>query len=325
MLDVRSVYAANDSAQFWVRIYVSEPSRVAESMTAYVFVDSDNNPATGRTAAAPEVNAAFTSDPSAGGYEFVLAINGNGTLAGLWEYRAPQADFATLNVNAANGSAETSSDIDPLRISGAYHGYVQARVSHNVIGLTQACNANLYVRTVNNGAGDLDVQETVTCVPGDSNADGIPDRTVPPNGCTLDAHCPGGARCVDDTCRATSGCTTDAQCATNEQCASDGRCLARPGGSCTSSGQCGDLVCSAGQCVPCGSNTQCADGQVCSATGKCTGGVALGPDENVEGGAFNCALLTASASSQATPLRSAALAFAAALVLMLRRRRQRNA
>ena len=327
-IDARTVYAATDAMQFWARIYFSDPDSVAPMLQAYIFVDTDQDAATGRSAAAPEIDPAFTSDPSDGGYEFVIAVSGAGALTSLWEYRAAQDDFMELNANAASGAAEAGVDVDPVRIAGPQHGYVQASINLSAAGLTQACDADLFVRAVSPDGADLDVGDGFSCVPRDSNADGTPDVAEPPAGCTLDSQCPGGGRCVDGSCQPGTACATDADCAADELCADDGRCLARPGPACSSTAECGELVCTGGQCVACRSNAECADDQTCSSTGKCTAGVALAADEKVEGGALNCAAASVPNHRGSGPdgnRRSYTLAMAAAAALWIRRRRLRPA
>jgi hypothetical protein len=195
---------------------------------------------------------------------------------------------------------EVGSDTDPILINGAPHGYAQVAINLRDVGVTTACDANLYVRSVNNGAGDLDVGQPSSCVSVDANNDNVPDVVVPPSGCTSDAQCPAGGRCVNGACIVATACTTDADCPATDQCVA-GHCTARPGGACTSSATCGDLVCVNAQCVACtpGSD-QCGTGRQCSGNGHCVSPITLAPGEKVEGGAFHCALSERAGTSSAT-------------------------
>jgi len=53
--------------------------------------------------------------------------------------------------------------------------------------------------------------------------------------------------------------------------------------------QCGDLVCTNGQCGACSSDAECGAGRICS-SGRCITNVVLAPGEKVEGGAFHCSV-----------------------------------
>jgi Cys-rich repeat protein len=325
MIDLRTAYAATDTSRFWARVYVSEPTGAAPTLTAYVFIDADRNSTTGGRAMGAEINAAFTTDPSPGGYEFVLAVGGNGAVAGLWEFQAAPTMYVTLNPNAANSSAESGADVDPIMINGPQHGYVQGNVDLNVVGLTSTCDANLFVRSVNAGTGDLEAGQLGSCVPADADQDRVPDIVTPPGGCTTDAQCPGGGTCTNGRCSVPPTCATDAECLASEQCVA-GRCVARPGGACSTSAQCADLVCRNGQCGACVSNADCGDGRTCSSTGRCIGVVILAPGEKVEGGAFHCSLAPKKGpprSSEGHDMTSA-MTLLAALGLAARKRRSRQ-
>ena len=163
-------------------------------VTAYVFIDADRNPATGGRAAAPEIDPALTTDPTPGGYEYVLSFGGNRAMGALWEYRAAQAMFASVNGGSANMAAESGADVDPILIGGRQHGYLQGNVNLNAVGLTSVCNANLFVRSVSNGAGDLDAGQWGSCVPADANGDRVPDLVTPTRGARRMRSVPAAAR-----------------------------------------------------------------------------------------------------------------------------------
>ncbi len=303
-MDFRSAYAATDNSRFWFRAYVSSANAVGANVTLFVFIDADANGATGGSAAATAVNALFTTDPTQGGYEYVMAVHANGTVTGLWRWRDPQQTFETVQVTPANTQAEADRDFDPILVTGPQHGYVQGNVDLNVVGLTSACGANLFFRSVNEGAGeptgDLDLGQVNSCVPRDQNGDGVPDVIVPPTGCTSDAQCPAGGVCVQGSCVLPRPCIDDTNCAADQQCTPDGRCVPRPTGACTTNAQCTDMVCVAGQCVACTpSGAECGAGYECAPTGRCVpgggpgpapdaGGPLINPNDNVQGGACHC-------------------------------------
>jgi hypothetical protein len=320
-IDLRTGYASTDASRLWVRVYVSDPNAVAPSLTAYVFVDADQSAATGGPAAAPAIDPALTTDPSPGGYEYVIGIRGNGTLSGLWEYRTLPAQYAAVNTNPASAAAEAGRDADPILLGATEHGYLQAMVDLGLIGLTRACSANLYVRSVDNGGGDLEAGAASACVAPDANGDHVPDVVIPPGGCASDAECPAAGRCLDGACVVSPPCSVDADCAATDQC-TGGRCVARPGGTCMSGADCGDLVCAGGQCVACTpGGTECGAGRICAGNGRCAGNVVLAPDERVEGGAFHCGL----SRSKENRRGLAGVLFLAGSTLLVRRFRPKQA
>lgn len=331
--DVRTAYATTDAARFWARVYVSDPSAVGGDVAVYIFIDSDADAMTGGPAAAPEIEAEFTTDPSAGGYEHALGIRGDGTIVNIWGWKAGQDVWEPLNPQPAEALAEAGKDTDPIVINGLSHGYLQGAVDLGLVGLTQACAANLFVRSANQaaaGAGDFDAGKIAPCVPADANGDDIPDLIVPVEGCTADSQCPAGGICVSGKCIVGIPCTSDADCKSTDECNPAGNCVARPGPKCDGNADCGDLVCLDGSCNPCSlGGDECDAGQRCAPTGLCVvddgssgsaGGVPLAPGERVQGGAFACS---------ASPLRghagpAAAVLFSAGLAVARRRRRQRR-
>jgi len=331
-IDVRTAYAATDPQTFWVRVYVSSAQPPGANLHGFVFIDSDRNAATGGAAVAPEINAKFTNDPSPGGYEHVLELGDNGVALQLWNWQGAQ--YVVVARPAPRISGEVGTDTDPIRLGGLTHGYIQASVDLAAVDLTGPCNANLYVRTVNDtpalGAGDLDVGRVDGCVAADANGNGVPDVIVPPGTCTSDAQCPGGGICQGGKCVLAVACVTTADCGPGMQCTADGRCVPVPGGACTTNADCRGLVCEGRQCVACttGAN-QCSIGQVCAPDGRCIanqgpgGGVSgaggaslvLAADESVKGGACHCTLSGRSGSTGAPAL------YVAAIALLVSRRR----
>jgi hypothetical protein len=293
-IDIRTAYAAADNNSMFVRVYVSDAGPAGGNVSAYIFIDSDQNSATGGNAAATSIDPRFTTDGSPGGYEFVLGVRGNQSVIGGWQWQAPAWTAVQMPPNRAD--AEAGAFLDPIRINGNVHGYLQGSVQLGEVGLTSACLANLFVRTTNEtaalGAGDLEVGQVGRCVPSDGNQNGVPDPAEPRSECSSDAQCPNGGVCVNGRCILAAACTGDADCAPDEQCL-DGRCVARPTNTpCSSNAECGALICEGGRCVPCASG-QCGDSRTCGPDGRCTGtpstgGPTLAPGEDVQGGACAC-------------------------------------
>jgi hypothetical protein len=283
-LDIRTAYAATDASSFWTRVYVSNPNGVGGNIIVYVFIDSDEDAATGGGADATEIHQALTTDPSAGGYDYVIALRGNGSLDAVYEWR--QDAFVAVSPLPAEARGEAGSDLDPIDVST--RGYVQAVVPALAVGLTADCRARLFFRSINTSAAttasDINVGEASPCRPVDLDNDGIPDILVPPE-CGRDAECPGGGVCIDGRCVLATPCITDADCTTEEACADDGRCVARPGGSCASTADCGDLVCLSEQCMPCTTaGAVCGAERTCAPDGRCVTGTPAGAGGSGAGG-----------------------------------------
>lgn len=84
--------------------------------------------------------------------------------------------------------------------------------------------------------------------------------------CEIDADCPAGTVCEENKC--IDACVTDADCPAEHICL-NGHCIPEPGDPCQADSDCPlGLVCVGGQCS--------------------LGGVFVGPEEAVQGGAFNC-------------------------------------
>jgi hypothetical protein len=308
-IDFRTAYAVADNQTFWARGYVADDNAADGSVILFVFIDADDAVLTGGSAAATEIDAKFTDDPSPGGYEFVVEIGANEAINDIWAWDDNQQAFApvTLNPND-NADAEAGQDDDPLDIDGAAHGYLQGMVDLSLVGLDNTCDANLFFRSVSDSGsedGDLEVGTVAPCVPLDADGDGLPDILVPDGGCDNDDECPGGGICVDGDCVIPIPCLLDNDCGPDEFCNGDGICFPNPGGSCMDDADCGDLVCDNGTCMPCDlGSSQCGDGRVCGPGGRCVdgtptttgsggaggGGLGLNPGDNVQGGAFTCGI-----------------------------------
>jgi hypothetical protein len=139
-IDIRTAYAATDPQRFWARVYVSDTQPAGGNVHAFVFVDSDRSNATGGTATAPEINANFTSNPSPGGYEYVVEVAGNGAGVQLWNWQNNR--YVAGNLPPARAAGEAGTDADPIRIGALDHGYIQVSIDLALAGLTQACDAN---------------------------------------------------------------------------------------------------------------------------------------------------------------------------------------
>jgi len=293
--DLRTAYAAADANRFWARVYVSDANAVDPAVTVFVFIDSDKNTATGGGTVSADLSAAFTTEKSLGGFEYVIGVSAAtpAAIANVWSWSAPQTKYVALtNINAGNSAAEIGQDADPIGIGTGPHGYVQGRIDLNLVGLTPQCDANLYVRSAaTSGPSDLDMSLYTSCVPA-VNGNRVPVILQPTTACTTDAQCPQNGVCQNGQCVIAPPCATTADCPANMQCTVDGRCVPIPSGTCTTNAQCtGGLVCTGGQCGACTQGgAQCGAGMTCAPNGTCVGGTTPTGTGHVEGGAFNCAM-----------------------------------
>jgi hypothetical protein len=330
-IDIRTAYASTDAQDFWVRSYVSATQAPGADVSLYVFIDADAQSGTGGPAVAANIDPDFTADPSAGGYEWVVGLRGDESVVGLWEWDGTA--WTTASFTPQQIAAEAAVDLDPIRIGANDHGYIQGRIELALVGLTEPCNANLYVRSSNEagagGPGDLEVGQVGGCVPADANNDDIPDPLEPNGGCTSDDQCPGDGVCVNGACVIAAPCVDDTDCAANHQCTPDGRCVPVPSGTCTTNDECTELVCSGGQCVACTlGGSECGAGRRCAPNGRCVadtpgaggsaGSTGIEPAEGqeVQGGACVC-----TAASGSSPGALALLLVPLALALRRLRRR----
>ena len=304
-IDARTAYVATDSARFYSRIYFSVAGAAPEEVTTYVFLDTDRNTATGGPATGGELDASFTDDPTEGGYEYVIRVQhtSSGAAEGaILQFSNTSRRFESVNALPIQLTAETGSFLDPIRINQNAHGYLQSVVDLNLINLTQACQAGIFVRTTNQtqglGVGDLVVGSKMDCTP---TTGGNPDIIAnPPDRCTNSDQCPNGGICVNGGCLLSAACIIDANCA-NAQACLDGRCVYRGGDACNDNTDCNGLVCNRGQCVACTDNNQCGTGMTCGPDGSCItepsgtstsatsdAGLSLLPGERLQGGACAC-------------------------------------
>lgn len=325
-IDVRTAYATADADLFWVRAYVSNDGAPGGNMSLYVFVDEDQSRATGGSAIAPEIDPRFDTDPTSGGYDYVVSVGGNEMIMGVYEFDAAQGEFINLADPETLAVPEVGVDLDPIIIGGGDHGYLQVGVDLSAIGLTMSCDAGLFIRSLNDtgslGTGDLEVGGRTTCGPQDENDNRIPDTVEPILECSSDSQCPGDGICIDGSCVIPFFCRSDADCDGDDECDPDGVCRAAPPGdeACSDNSDCDGLICSTdGVCESCTADSQCDDGFRCGPAGYCvdgsdatdpTGGDGDGdttsgdpedvlePGDEIQGGAFKCSTSFGSADSR---------------------------
>jgi hypothetical protein len=322
-VDIRTAYATTDATRFWARVYVSDVNAVSSIITAYVFIDADPTqvPATGGPLAAAEINPKLTGDPKILGYDYVVELRGNGTLTQVWTWMPGDNKFLPTVLTMDQSVGEVGKDLDPIRLNGNIHGYLQGAINLDLVGFSapDVCDANIFVRTVDEsaaGVSDLDVGLVSSCDPVDANNDDVPDILVPAGGCTADDQCPGGGICVNSACVIAVPCIVDADCDANlETCSVDGFCLPKGGATCSDNDDCDDLVCVNKICVACSfGGDQCGAGYRCGPSGLCIdvsvssgsvgasvsagagsggggGGIPITPGDNVQGGACSCGVV----------------------------------
>jgi hypothetical protein len=333
--DIRTAYAKTDQDDFWFRTYVSSENAVGADVVVFVFLDTDEDDTTGGPAN-EDVDAAFTEDPTLGGYEFAFAVAGDESIVGVWTWEDGTSSWLlddTIGAPEAVGEAE--SDLDPIRIGAPTRGYVQARIDQSLVGLTPACDARLYVRSVNDAdpdTSDLDVGLELPCEPADVDIDGIPDVIVPDQECTTDDDCPFDGICITGVCFIAVPCDTADDCDDGFTC-TDGRCVAESSGeTCEDADDCGFLACIEETCSACTADDDCGDGDRCGSDGVCidggagTGGGGTGgsgfdvdPGDVVRGGPCACKAAGES-SSPFGALFGLSIAIIAALRSATRRR-----
>ncbi|HTV22455.1 MAG TPA: OmpA family protein [Polyangiaceae bacterium] len=332
-IDLRSVYAARDAERFWLRAYVASDRAPDAELSVFVFVDRDDDRRTGGSAVAPEIDAAFTSDPTRGGYDTVIGMQGGTALAGVWSWDDEAGEYALVMPAPLAAVAESGVDVDPLRLFADTHGYLQASLDADALGITPSCEARLFVRSsAGDGSGDADVGLLGPCVSGDSNSNGVIDLIEPRDAaaCERDEQCPARGLCIDSRCLYPSYCRTDADCRDDETCNADGICRADGGGTCSASSACeGGLVCAGGsECRACSNDDSCSGDERCAASGRCVdessrsgsggGDIVLAPGEQVQGGAGTCGF---EPPSRRAPFAMLVGLLALALTVLLRRRR----
>jgi outer membrane protein OmpA-like peptidoglycan-associated protein len=330
-VDLRSVYAARDAQRLWLRAYVASEQTPPADLKVFIFIDRDDDRRTGGSAEAPEIDPAFTSDASRGGYDAVVGMQGGTALAGVWAWSEDDAEYALLAPAPLAAAAESGVDVDPLRVFADRHGYLQASLDAEALDITPSCEARLLVRSSAGNAGaDVDVGALGPCVSADGDGNGVVDliEARDAEGCERDDQCPASGLCVSGRCLYPTSCRGDADCGDDEDCNADGICRAQDGGSCSADEACaGGLVCAdAAECRACMNDNACAGESRCAASGRCVdessrsgsgGSIALAPGQQVQGGAGICGLGTPSPQS---PLSALAWLMGIGLMVLLRRR-----
>ena len=275
-IDARTVYVATDAARFYSRVYFSIADAQPGNVSTYVFIDTDRNALTGGSAAAVELDPSFTTDPSNGGYEYVIKVQrtAESTATGsIYQYDNTTRAFTAMAIQPAQLVSETNSYLDPIRVNQLNHGYLQSSVDINLVDLAQACQANMFVRSTNQtpglGTGDLVVGPDAwqPCVATVNNTN-VPDVVVPPPGCTTNAECPNAGVCINGNCILAQPCAVNTDCGAGYIC-DTGRCVYVGGTPCIDSSNCDGLVCQQGQCVVCLNDAACGAGFVCGPDGRC--------------------------------------------------------
>ncbi len=354
-IDVRTTYMVATNDDLWVRSYVSSPMAPGNDVQLFVFVDADRDPDTGGSAVAPEIDDRFDADPTIGGYEYVVGVRGDETVSGVWQWSTANEQYEpVMNVDA---TAESGVDFDPIWVNDGDHGYLQGRVELGALELDSTCNADFFVRSLNDdaalGDGDLDAGQIARCVRANAGGGQVPPPAVPPAACMTDDQCPGNGLCIDGDCVIPRGCRADADCAADERCDDNGYCVFDQSNvTCDDDAACVDLICDTTQseCVACQDDAECGADRRCASTGRCvdatdvatgtggsgtggagtgasgtggagTGGIALADDEKIQGGAFTCAY---SGAPNLAPFAHAAWGLLGGLFLFTRRAQRRK-
>ncbi len=222
-VDIRSLYAAADGQRSWARLHVASGGEPGAQMVAFLFIDVDDDPASGGGADSTDLHARFVDDPTGGGYEIAVGMRGDGTLIDAWRWAG--AAWAPIQRADRDVRVSVGVDLDPLRLGADDHGYLQAEIAHGLSGLDASCAAVLFVRTWNDAPGedygDLDVGERSRCVAADGDGDGAPD-IVEGYDCDGDEDCARNGTCVDGACVAGGGGDGDADADSDADADADG-------------------------------------------------------------------------------------------------------
>lgn len=337
--DLRSVYADAAPARLWLRAYLASTGAPAATLRAFFFIDQDARETTGGPAQGVELEEALTDDPTRGGYERAVAVSGEGTVLGVFDWNAAMRRWAeNTSYRPPDVSVEAGTDDDPLELASLQHTYLQISLAHSLSGLSQSCGGTLFVRLLNELSPTRtladDAPDAFACKTG---KDGYGDPVIlqPPDGCSGDAQCPGGGVCREDVCLIVYACTEDSACPSGYRCDANA-CVKVVSGSCDDAADCSGLVCEASRCVACSASgaRACASGRLCAPDGTCRNPDALGEPSGggngggnggedvpgkVRGGAFSCASAAMRGSARAW------LLVLLALPVLAHRRRRRHA
>ena len=272
--DIRSLYADADADRLWVRAYVAANADLPAELVAFFFIDVDSRADTGGSADAKDLWPAFSPDSTAGGYERAIGVHGNGELVGVFRWNASSRSWMKQNP-APNASAlrvELMRGLDPLRVAGNDHAYVQLALDHTLSGLDASCSGAIFVRSwLDKPAERSFGDELLAAAPCRPKLDGLGDPAVlRPGSCDADRDCPAAGRCRQHVCVFEYACSNDTDCRTGERCMGSS-CVKRVEGTCGDASDCMGLVCDGGNCVACADNgaRACASGLICTPNGSC--------------------------------------------------------
>lgn len=285
-MDVRSVYANREgNDRLWFRFYVASATQPPSSMRAYLFIDTDRNHLTGHQASSGTDSQwdFFASDPTEGGYERVIAVQGDGTVLGVWSWDAGATRWFKMPDRNGSVVVESGADNDRLRIGPNPRGYLQFNADVEATGIDNNCDDRFFLRTWNvdpndpNDAalnfGDTDVAGAILCNPPDDNNDGIPDviyQTV--TACQDDGDCPGTSYCFEQrVCVIGYECAGDPDCRRDEACTNNVCVRVVQTDTCNNDSECAPFICDNNQCATCttGGARACDAGFVCVPDGRC--------------------------------------------------------
>lgn len=295
--DVRSVYADATADRLWLRAYLASGATPSALLSTFFFLDTDARTDTGGPAQGQAIDPSLSGDPTAGGYERVFGVRGDGSAIGAFSWDAAQRSWVALTARAGELRTEAGRARDPLLLGAPEHGYVQLDALHALASVSASCGARIFVRTRSAGAtprafGDDD-RTAVACR---AQADVYGDPNVLRSAsCRADNECPSSGRCRDGVCLWAYECTAASDCPSGQSC-SNNQCVLTPGRACSAAAECGGLLCESGACVACSeSGTRaCGGGLACSPDGRCVDPGRFVPRDGegigeVQGGAFSCA------------------------------------
>jgi len=294
--DLRAVYADADADRLWLRAFVASTSAPTAEVRAYFFLDSDARDSTGGKAQGDTLDAELGPDPTSGGYEVAVGIDGNEQVLGAWRWDTARGTWlAIADLKPQDVRVELGASVDPIQIGAARHGYLQTNVLHSISGLGASCGGTIFARTLHVAAAgrnfsDQSSQNFACRAANDGYGDPAVLRGYD---CTSDDQCPADGRCRDGICLFTYPCTDVADCRTGESCTANS-CVRVVTGGCGDRGDCDGLVCQDGRCVACSETgaRACDKGLLCSPNGACVnpdvpGNSAATPGD-VQGGPFSC-------------------------------------
>jgi hypothetical protein len=291
-LDMHTVYVnREDNNRLWLRAYVASASQPPSSSRLYLFIDTDSDHLTGQQARGGASNEwpFFSTDPTEGGYERVIGVNGEGALIGTWRWDSTNNIWARENERAGAVEVEIGADRDRIFRGDNTHGYFQLNADADATGIDATCGARFFLRNWNvdpNDAndpalnfGDTDGGGAIACVPPDANQDGVPDiiyQTV--TACVSDSDCPGNSYCFEQrVCVISYECVAARDCRPDEDCVGNVCVQVVPPDTCANDSACAPFVCD-GQCKTCTQTgaRACNANEVCLGDGRCVPDTTVG-------------------------------------------------